>query len=429
MAQGASASRIKAIVLAFSCLAVAASHVARASGPSVDSVIPLVRSTYRYLHENPETGHRESAARDRILAELKRLGGFEFHDVSSLPTEVIAVYDTRRRGPTIALRAELDARPLETGVNEPQTHDPRSGRAGFMHNCGHDAHAAMLLGAAAYIRAHESQFRGKIVFVFQPAEETRGGADDIVADGVLRRLGVQAIYAQHSAPGVPVGTYTLTAGPALAGSANFTAKLSGRSSHAAAPFEGDDLAVIAARFIQELAYFPARNLDVANRPVVVSVAKLISNATTTNLLPSEVTLEGTIRAFEAIVSDDAGSLARQLSDRVRQLGAAYGIDATLEVRPGAPPTINDERLFNLVVPRLRERFGDALKTPLTRGMFAEDFAYYTSSVPALYFGLGVSKDGLGDKPVHTPDFTIHPDALEAGTELLVELARLSPVVK
>lgn len=413
----------------FACTAVLCSVAnGRENTPTeaADSVFSLVEATYRYLHENPELGLKEQAAHDHVVKVFARLGKFELKTVDKLPTAVIAVYDTGRAGPTVALRSELDGRELEKGVVEPADHNPRSKRDGYMHNCGHDAHAAMLLGAAAYVRANESEFAGKLVFVFQPAEEVKGGADDIVADGMLSRLGVQAIFAQHSAPALPVGRFTLTPGPALAGSATFKATLAGKSSHAAAPFEGSDLAVIAAKFIQELAYFPARNFDIANRPVLVSVAKLSTNATSTNLLPSQVEIEGTVRAFEPVVTGNAGSIADVLSARVKALGVAYGIDASLEVRPGAPPTVNSEALFNSVVPQLKQKWGSALETPLMRGMFSEDFAYYTASIPSLYFGLGVMKDSLGADPVHTPEFTIHPDALRAGTALLISLAQTTP---
>ena len=239
------------------------------SSSDVDGVMPAVQEAYRFLHENPEVGLKEARAHDYVLSALEGLHAFTFEAVPKLPTAVIAVLDTGRAGPTVGLRSELDARPLDAGVTEPASHNPRSHIDGIMHNCGHDAHAAMLLGAATYAAVHRRQLRGKLVFIFQPAEEVKGGADDIVADGLLQRLGVQALYAQHSVPGLPVGTVSLSPGTPMAGSWYYTLKLAGRASHAAAPYQGTDTAVVAARLISELATFPAHSIDIADRKSVV----------------------------------------------------------------------------------------------------------------------------------------------------------------
>lgn len=385
---------------------------------------------YRYFHENPELGLNEVKAADYIKAHLKRAGRFELVDVPALSTEVIAVLDSGRPGPVIALRADMDARKLDQGAVEPLTHDPRSHIDGSMHNCGHDAHSAMLLGAATKLAADPSRLHGKIVFVFQPAEEVKGGADDIVADGALRRLGVQAIFAQHAAPGLPVGTVTIGRGSTLAGSNSFTLKLTGKASHAAVPFEGADLAVVAARFVTELAGLPARGWDIANRPAVISVTKINTQSETLNATPGEVVVEGTIRAFEPLDKAPAGdpALGSLIRDRVQALATAYGIQAELSVRPGPPPTLNDPALFDAMVPRLGAAESVKVKPIDERGMFAEDFAFYTADMPALYFGLGIAKGELGRGVTHSTDFTIHPDALAAGETFLIALAETASEV-
>ena len=392
----------------------------------VDRVMPAVQEAYRFLHENPEVGLKEMRAHDYILSALEGLHAFTFEMVPKLPTAVIAVLDTGREGPTVGLRSELDARPLDSGVTEPPAHNPRSHVDGIMHNCGHDAHAAMLLGAATYAATHRGQLRGKLVFIFQPAEEVKGGADDIVADGLLKRLGVQALYAQHSVPGLPVGTVSLSPGTPMAGSWYYTLKLAWHASHAAAPYQGTDTAVVAARLISELATFPAHGVDIANSPMVIGVAKVSSMSNTLNALPAEATVEGTIRAFEDIQQDrpDAPAVVTQLKQRLSGLAGAYGVTATLDVEAGSPPTQNSDALFGPVVERLRPLWKSGLQTPFYRGMFSEDFAFYTAATPSLYFGLGVAKDGLGTGAIHSADFTIHPDALRVGTQLLVDLMHI-----
>ena len=400
----------------------------RSSLPDVDAVMPAVQQAFQFLHENPEVGLKEFRAHDYVLAALQPLHAFTFETVARLPTAVIAVLDTGRAGPTLALRAELDARPLDSGVVEPSSHSPHSRIDGFMHNCGHDAHAAMLLGAATYAAAHKNRLRGKLVFIFQPAEEVKGGADDIVADGLLPRLGVQALFAQHSSPGLPVGTITLSPGTPLAGSWYYTLTLAGHASHAATPYEGSDTAVAAARLIPELVTFPAHGLDIANNPVVIGVSRMTSTTPTLNALPTQAIVEGTIRAFEDIELDkpDAPGVVSKLKERISRLADVYKLTATLEVHPGSPPTTNSDRLFGPVVEQLRATWKNNLQTPLYRGMFSEDFAYYTAATPSLYFGLGIAKDGLGTGAIHSADFTIHPDALRVGTRLLVDLMSINP---
>jgi amidohydrolase len=264
----------------------------------VQPFLPVVMQAYDYLHRNPELGKQEFKAHKYIEAQLRQLGYSQLIASKSVPTAVIAVLDTGRPGPVIALRAEMDARPLPSGQNEPPAHSPHSELAGLMHNCGHDAHAAILLGTAASLLHNVGKLRGKVVFLFQPAEETPGGADDIVNEHLLDDLGVTKIYAEHSAPGVPVGTITISSGPTMAGSNYFTLELNGRSSHAAAPHESDDVLLSAAKIAEEISYAPARRFEIAARPLVISITKMVADGGASNVLPSRATLNGTIRAFE-----------------------------------------------------------------------------------------------------------------------------------
>jgi N-acetylcysteine deacetylase len=388
----------------------------------------LVRETYVFLHSNPEIGKKEVEASQYISRRLKEFGGFRFEKVEKLPTAIVAVFDTGRAGQTRAFRAELDGRKLDPDVTEPATHSPRSTLDGFMHNCGHDAHAAMLIGAAEHLALNPNQFAGRLVFVFQPAEESAGGADDIVNNGVLARLGVTSIYAQHVAPGMPVGEISLSRGTPLAGSWTYELKLNGKASHAAVPFEGTDTAVVAAKLALELAAFPAHSSDIANEPAVISVSKIIADSPSVNALPESATITGTIRAFHDInVSSDPRQdpIIERLRNRLMTVGDAHGIKTELNVKSGAPPTHNDDMLFDKAVQALRSSWGARLTTPIYRGMFAEDFAFYTRSIPSLYFGLGIHKENLGDVGVHSPDFTLHPDALEQGVRLLIDLMKIS----
>lgn len=380
---------------------------------------------YVYLHSNPELGKDLPKAHSYIVARLKALGGFTFDNVPSLPSAVIAILDSGKPGPTIALRADMDARRLDTG-DEPVSHNPRSQTPGLMHNCGHDVHSAMLLGAAAELREHPEKFTGKVIFVFQPAEEVKGGADEIVADGVLSRLGVRAIFAQHVVAGQPLGEVSVSQGSAMAGSNTFKLILRGTASHAAMPFEGADLGVTAAKVIVDLANLPARGWDVSNRPALISVTKIATSSTSINATPAEVTIEGTLRAFEPLgESTTTGTLNNLISTRAVALARVYGATAEWTVTPGTPPTVNDLETIRVLAADLPRVAGVKLTVSTERYMTSEDFAYYGQILPAVYFGQGIAKDGLGGVGVHQSEFTIHPDAIDNGVRLLVAVASLA----
>ncbi len=289
----------------------------------------------------------------------------------------------------------------------------------------------MLLGAASILIRNKEKFAGKIVFLFQPAEETAGGADDIVHEKILTGLGVEKIFAAHSAPGLAVGSISASPGATLAGSSTFKVKLTGRGSHAAAPFDGDDIPLLTARLVQQLSYLPARRLDIANRPVVVSVTKIIVQGPALNVLPTMGEIGGTVRAFEDPSAADGGNvpIEQMVKDEVDRFSAANGIAADWEFRAGSPPTVNDAQTFSQIAPPLASAWPGIFDTTPHRGMFSEDFAYYTRDFHSIYFGLGVAKDGLGGVGVHSPDFTISPDAFPAGVRLLVMLARLASLGK
>jgi metal-dependent amidase/aminoacylase/carboxypeptidase family protein len=292
---------------------------------ALNNASEIVRAAYMYFHENPELGKKEVQARAYIQAQLKALGFDHFVASLKAPTAVIAILDSRRPGPVIALRAEMDARPLEDKKVEPLDHFPRSRIDGLMHNCGHDVHAAILLGTAAVLIRNQDKIGGKVVFVFQPAEETVGGADDIVNEGILETLGVEKIFAQHVAPGLQAGSIAI-------------------------------------------------------------------------------------------------SLTDSLKQTVDRLAKSSGVEYEWTIRAGAPATLNDAALFDKTTRPLSQVWPGPMNLLPSRGMFSEDFAYYTKSIPALYFSLGVAKDGRGTAGVHTIDFDVHPESLGNGLRLMTILA-------
>jgi amidohydrolase len=378
---------------------------------------------YQALHRIPELGKQEFKTAAYIRQQLQAAGIRDLRTVAGLPTAVIAVIDTGKPGRAVALRAEMDARKGSETSGLPYA----SQIPGMMHSCGHDAHAAMLLAAAETIAKAAKGLTGRYVLVFQPAEETAGGADDIVASGILSRLGVSAILALHAAPGLPVGAVDLAPGPILAGSHYFTVTVTGRGSHAAAPQDGDDVPTVTADLISDLVRLPARTFDAVAKPVVISVTSITAgDEHSANVLPTQAVFRGTLRTFQDITAATPGhpSIKGRIEQFLTGRARAAGTEARITWRPGPPPTVNDAGLYDRAVTQLR-RHWPALQIGTGKpSMYAEDFAYYTPHVPALYAGLGTAKGKLGLAPVHTDGFTVHPDALTVGVRLLLEFASL-----
>lgn len=420
-------SAFSKVLLGSTLIALSKAAVVNAQKPTLQSevkrVSALVGATYRQIHEHPELGKHETLTHDLLLASMRAIGYTNFVESKRVPTAVIAVLDTRRPGPTVALRAEMDARP----DSEAADHNPRSRTSGLMHSCGHDAHAAMLLGAADVLWRNQSALTGKIVIVFQPAEEVAGGADDIMNEGILATLGVQHIFAQHSSPGMPVGSIAIAPGASLAGSNSFTLTVRGKDSHAAQPSDGSDVPGALATLVRGLIDLPARRLAISNRPAIISVTYMqTGDSSASGTLPAVGIARGTIRAFETVDPAASGdSSIKAIIDEYLQ-GTAPGLRVTTEftLRHGAPVTVNDQKLFDKTVGSLAAVWPGSLNSAPSRGMFSEDFSYYTQSIPSLYFQLGIARDSLGMSGVHSSTFTIHPAALDEGVRLLVLLAQL-----
>ncbi|MBS1596086.1 MAG: amidohydrolase [Bacteroidetes bacterium] len=389
-----------------------------------ENVSSEVFSIYKNIHQNPELGKKEYKTSKLVKDKLTEFGYTDFFTVNSLPTAVVAILDTKREGAVIALRSELDGRPGHEKTNL----EYASKDSATMHSCGHDAHTSCLLGAAKLLMQHKSELKGKIIFIFQPAEETPGGADDIVNEGVLKKLGIQKMFTLHSVDGLAVGSVTIESGYFLAGSNYFTINMNGTGSHAAAPYLGNDIPVVCSKLVTELTSFPSRNTDVSMRPCVISVAYIATgDIKASNVLPDNATIKGTIRAYDPIDSayDGQPSLRNLINSKVDRFAKDYQVTCNTTITTGSPSTYNDPDLFNTVTPKLKSIFSGNVIADNYRGLFSEDFSYYTKEVPCLYFGLGIQKDNLGNQNIHTNLFSVHPDAFKYGIELYCDLAFIS----
>ena len=322
---------------------------------------------------------------------------------------IVAVIEgkTNRSGKVIGLRADMDALPITeaTGLDYASTHP------GKMHACGHDGHTAMLLGAAKYL-SETRNFDGKVVLIFQPAEEGGGGGREMVADGLMERWGIQEVYGMHNMPGTPVGSFHIRPGALLASADQFDIVLTGKGGHAAAPHEAIDTNLAAAHVLIALQSIASRNVDPLKQ-LVVSVCTLHSETEAHNVIPQTVLLRGTVRALDPEVRD----LAQARLTRIATLTAeAYGCTAAVEYERGYPITMNSEANtdFAADIAEIVAGSGDRDTPPIMAG---EDFSYMLEQRPGAYMFLG---NGAGAH-VHHPEYNFNDAAIPAGCSWFAEV--------
>jgi amidohydrolase len=375
-----------------------------------------LRAWRRYLHARPElSGQEENTARF-IAAELRKLG--------LDPTERVAdthglTADLRvTEGPAIALRADFDALPIleETGVEYAST------TAGVMHACGHDAHVAMLLGAARLLIRHKDRLRRSVRFVFQPHEELYpGGARAMVAGAVLRD--VESILGIHVCTNLPIGQLGTRAGPFMAAVNPFRIVITGKGGHAAMPDDCVDPVVAAAHVIVALQTIVSRCVPITE-PAVVSVTQLQAGSAD-NIIPNEATLVGTIRTFDEDVR-------MQVCDRVREIATgvaqAHRASAAVEISPGYPVLINATEQTQRALDAARHiGIDEARLLTLAPQGGGEDFAYYCREIPGCFVFLGAANQAKDCAyPHHHPRFNIDEDVLPWGTALHAQFALAYP---
>lgn len=353
----------------------------------------------RHLHRHPELSFHEHATAQFVQERLAALGGLEVD--SPTPTSVVARLNGGRNGRTLALRADMDALP----VQEETELEFASTVPGVMHACGHDGHTAMLLATAALLVQRRSELAGEVRFIFQHAEELPpGGAAELVAAGVLD--GVDGILGAHLMSTLEVGRVAARPGPWMAAADTFAMTIRGRGGHAAFPHESVDPIVTAAQVISGLQHVVSRNASPLES-VVVSVTR-IQAGTADNVIPQSVALGGTVRTF----SEACRERTRAAMERVLHgICAAHGATGEFELVRGYAPVVNDPELAALVVAVSGERAADV--DPVMAG---EDFSAYLSRCPGCFFFVGAG--GADAYPHHHPRFEVDERALEVGIEVL-----------
>ena len=366
----------------------------------------------RWFHAHPELGGEEKETTARIVSEL-RAAGVDVETFDDI-TGCVGTLRGARPGPTVMLRADIDALPIQ----EADTAKPyASQHPGVMHACGHDCHTAMLLGAARLLAAHREEICGTVKFLFQMAEEIGTESRHYVEKGCL--AGVDAIYGQHVWSLLPAGTYNLEDGPRMACSDRFTIHVHGRAAHGSAPHQGRDAVLAAAAVVMALQALVSRANDPQNTFVLTT--GVFDGGTRDNIVAAEAVLVGTCRAFDNDFRRTIPDLIRTAAENAAR---AWGCTAECEYFFGPAPLINAHKELNGIARAAARRIlGEDALVPMERQMGAEDFSVYLADTPGLYGFLGCRNEAKGAvSPHHSDTFDVDEDVLPLGAALYAQFA-------
>ncbi|MED0902267.1 hydrolase [Bacillus cereus] len=370
---------------------------------NLEQLTEMLISIRRNLHEHPELSYEEFETTKTIKNWLDEKNITIIN--SSLETGVIAEISGNSSGPIIAIRADIDALPIQEETNLPYT----SKIPGKMHACGHDFHTAAIIGAAYLLKEKESSLSGTVRFIFQPAEESSNGACKVIEAGHLH--GVQAIFGMHNKPDLPVGTIGIKDGPLMAGVDRFEIEIHGVGTHAAVPDAGVDPIVASSQIVMALQTIVSRNIS-SSHNAVVSVTN-IHSGNTWNVIPEKATLEGTVRTFQAETREKIPALMERI---IKGVSDALGVKTEFRFYPGPPAVHNDKTLTNLSI-QIAEQMNLNVISP-TPSMAGEDFSFYQQEIPGSFVFMGTS----GTHEWHHPAFTVDEQALPISAEYFALLA-------
>ncbi len=417
-----------AVATVLSVFAGAGTVQAADTDAAVASAMPKVIEWRRDLHQHPELGNRETRTAGIVAAQLKALG-IEVH-TGVAHTGVVGVLRGGKPGPTVALRADMDALPVTERVDVPfkstVTAEYRGEKVGVMHACGHDGHTAMLLGVAKVLAGLRQDLPGTVVFMFQPAEEgapegEEGGAPLMLKEGVFRDYHPQAVFGMHLWAGLNAGTVGYRSGSLMAGSDTFRLTVNGVQTHGSRPWGGVDPIVASAQILNNLQTIVSRQTDITRYPAVVTVGA-IKGGIRFNIIPDSVEMMGTIRTFDAGVREQVIERLRRTAENT---AAASGATAKLDILPGSNPVvINNPELTRQVLPSLQKAVGKdgVLEMPYITG--SEDYAHFALQAPSVFFFVGSTPRGQdADKAPsnHSPLYFVDESALEVGVKAMVDV--------
>lgn len=364
------------------------------------------------FHQYPEVSFAEHRTGQRIAEVLESLGITVQKGVGK--TGVVGILKGAKDGPTIALRGDIDALPIQEMNEIPY----RSKVPGVMHACGHDVHITSVLGAAMILTELRNEIKGSVKFIFQPAEEKNAGAKMMLEDGVLENPRVDAIFGLHNHPALKVGTIGVKEGPLMAAVDTIFIDVFGDGGHGAIPHRTIDPIVAGSAIVMGLQTAVSRNTDPLE-PAVVSIGTFQAG-TANNIIPDKVEMSGTVRTFNPALRE---AMPETLERIVEGIAAGYKARAELRYRPDLPPVLNDPVLTSLGRATVEKILGPGGAVFPTPSMGGEDFAIFQERVPGCFFWLGV---GNPDKGIthqwHNPRYDADDDSLSIGAAILAQSA-------
>ncbi|WP_289137799.1 M20 family metallopeptidase [uncultured Brevibacillus sp.] len=374
-----------------------------------------IKELRREFHRNPELSGQEQRTSQRVIEELKKLSIHEIrHNLAGYG--VLAIIGQKKDGPTVALRADMDALPIfeQSGVSFASQNE------GVMHACGHDAHTAMLLGAAKILKSVEQELPGQVLLVFQPAEENSpvGGAKPLIEAGAFLDPKPDAIFGLHVWPSLPAGQVGVREGNFMGASDRFRIRIIGKGGHASMPHETIDAAIVAVQVAQVLQTIVSRNVN----PLDAGVLTLgkIQAGTGHNVIASEALLEGTVRTF---IPKTREMIRERFYSIVQSVVASMEATVEIDYQLGYPVLSNTPEMVEIVREASTALLGERALPQVEPAMVAEDFAVYLQHFPGAFFWLGCGfEDDSLNAPLHHPKFMLDERMLTTGSEMLAETA-------
>lgn len=372
---------------------------------------PKIIEFRRHIHENPELSFHEFETANYIRNVLKQ-NNIKTDD-SFGDNAVIGIIEGRKKGNTIALRADIDALPITENNNISY----RSKKEGVMHACGHDAHAASLLGTAIILKEITERIYGNIVLIFQPAEERNpGGAKILIEKGILKKYNISKIIAQHVTPEVPTGHFCFGSGNLMASTDELYIKFAGIGGHAALPAQRSDTVVALIKFINEATEI--QNELAQKTPVIITFGKVNADGAV-NIVPTETFAEGTMRTFD---ENTRTFIKQNLEKLAKNIANIYKCSVDFEIRDGYPSLFNDTNLSEKILEISKEYLPKENIEIFKPRMTAEDFAFFSKEIPAVLYRTGIEGNGLGKIGLHNPNFDIDEDVFIYSSGLMAYIA-------
>ncbi|MFY0696926.1 MAG: amidohydrolase [Balneola sp.] len=378
----------------------------------------------RYFHENPELSNREFNTAKKIAEHLESLGLEVQTEIAH--TGVVGILKGGKPGPVVALRADIDALPVIERTDVPFKStvmgEYQGNEVGVMHACGHDTHIAILMGVAQILTEMKGDLKGTVKFIFQPAEEgapkgEEGGAELMVKEGVLKNPDVDAIFGLHISDDTPVGEIEYRPKGIMASVNSFDIKVTGKQAHGSAPWSGIDPIVTSAQIINNIQTIVSRSMPLTRQAAVVTVG-VINGGVRNNIIPEEVTMQGTIRALDEEMRQ---LIFKRLETVVQNTAESNGAVAELTINKGYPITYNDPELTAQMLSTLEETAGKENVKLINAITGAEDFSFFQNEIPGLYFFVGGKAPDREASGHHTPDFYIDESGLKLGVRAMANL--------